>query len=77
MVEDFNSPVKVIIGETIREADGLAMSSRNKYLSPHDRELAPLLFRSLSAAKDLYMRGECNSSRITKEYCSNSFPLLF
>jgi pantoate--beta-alanine ligase len=49
MVRDLDVPVQLVFGETIREADGLAMSSRNSYLTPEQRELAPVLHRALEA----------------------------
>ncbi|MCJ7591751.1 MAG: pantoate--beta-alanine ligase [Woeseiaceae bacterium] len=49
MSQDLNLPVKIITGETFREKDGLAMSSRNQYLSEEDRAKAPALFKVLSA----------------------------
>jgi pantoate--beta-alanine ligase len=66
LVEDFNSPVRVVIGKTVREADGLAMSSRNKYLSPRDRELAPMLYKALSFAQQLFANGERNATILRK-----------
>ncbi len=58
MTRDLNFPVEVIVCPTVREADGLAMSSRNKYLEGEDRQTATVLFRALSAAKELYEGGE-------------------
>ncbi len=58
MVRDLNLPVEIVVGETMREADGLAMSSRNVYLSAEDRNAAPILYRALCAARDAYLRGE-------------------
>jgi pantoate--beta-alanine ligase len=49
MVSDFNLPVKLHILSTIREADGLAMSSRNAYLNPQERAAATVLYRALQA----------------------------
>lgn len=49
MVEDLNVPIELSFEETTREADGLAMSSRNAYLDPGQRVIAPELFRSISA----------------------------
>jgi pantoate--beta-alanine ligase len=57
MVKDLNFPIEIILCPTIRESDGLAMSSRNVYLSPQDRESAVVLFKALSAAEDAYGRG--------------------
>lgn len=51
MVRDLDVPVRLVFAETIREADGLAMSSRNIYLSYDERELAPVLHRALLAGK--------------------------
>jgi pantoate--beta-alanine ligase len=47
MVRDLDVPVRLVFGETIREADGLAMSSRNSYLTPDQRAVAPVLHRAL------------------------------
>jgi len=57
MTRDLNFPIEVIVCATVREADGLAMSSRNKYLEGDDRKAARVLFRALSAAKDAYEKG--------------------
>jgi pantoate--beta-alanine ligase len=48
MVDDLNLSVKVLVGSTIREDDGLAMSSRNQYLTEDERTIAPALYRSLT-----------------------------
>jgi pantoate--beta-alanine ligase len=50
MVRDLNVPVSVIGVETVREADGLAMSSRNRLLTPAERRIAPLLYQALQLA---------------------------
>ena len=50
MVADLDFPVRIEVRPTVREADGLAMSSRNAYLAPADRERAPALHRALAAA---------------------------
>jgi len=65
MVRDLNFPIDVIIGETMREPDGLAMSSRNIYLSPDERKRAPLLYKALSKGKQLYLGGERDAQKIT------------
>ena len=52
-VEDLDMPLTVSIVPTVREADGLAMSSRNAYLTPEERLAAPVVYRSLCAARDL------------------------
>jgi pantoate--beta-alanine ligase len=51
IVRDLDVPVRLVFGETIREADGLAMSSRNSYLSPDQRAVAPVLHRALRAGE--------------------------
>lgn len=61
MTEDLNIPTEIIICPTVREEDGLAMSSRNSYLSPDEREAANVLFRALSAAKEAFDRGAKDS----------------
>ena len=58
MAVDLNFPLEVIVCPTTREADGLAMSSRNKYLGEAERKAATVLFRALSAANEAYERGE-------------------
>ena len=58
MVRDLNFPVEIISLPTVREADGLALSSRNKYLDPEDRTRATCLSRALAAAWHAYQGGE-------------------
>jgi pantoate--beta-alanine ligase len=67
MVRDLNFPLEVVICPIVREADGLAMSSRNKYLSEADREAATVLFRALSAAKKLYEGGERSAEALREK----------
>jgi len=57
MVRDLNLDVEIVAGEIIREKDGLAMSSRNVYLDPVEREQATCLFRSLLLAQDMVKAG--------------------
>jgi pantoate--beta-alanine ligase len=52
MVNQFNLPIELVAGETVREADGLAMSSRNAFLSPAERSEAPRLFRVLQRTRN-------------------------
>jgi pantoate--beta-alanine ligase len=66
MTEDLNLPVDVVGCALIRERDGLARSSRNAYLSKHDRRAAPVLFRSLVAAADAVTRGERDPRRVVE-----------
>ncbi len=58
MLEDLNAGVRVLVCPTVREKDGLAMSSRNSYLSPDERHRALGISRSLFLARDLVRRGE-------------------
>jgi len=58
MVRDLDVPVELAFGETMRESDGLAMSSRNAYLSPGDRALAPRFREALAAGAAAVERGE-------------------
>jgi len=66
MVKDLHMKVKIEMCPTIREHDGLAMSSRNSYLSPKERRAGISLFRSLQRAKILVSKGEFSSSRIRR-----------
>lgn len=58
MVRDLDQPVQIVACPTARESDGLAMSSRNSYLTPDERRAAPALFRALLAARELWAHGE-------------------
>jgi pantoate--beta-alanine ligase len=64
MVADLNFPLEIVVGPTVREPDGLAMSSRNVYLNPEERQAALVLYRSLNAAKELWDRGERRGSAL-------------
>ena len=67
MTRDLNFPIEIVICPIVREPDGLAMSSRNVYLDPEQRKAATVLFRSLSAAKDLYEGGERDGNKIREK----------
>lgn len=58
MVRDLSFPLAVVVCPTMRESDGLAMSSRNAYLDPEQRRAATVLFRALSVAREAYLAGE-------------------
>ncbi len=64
MVRDLNMPTEIVVVPTVRDGDGLALSSRNVYLSPKQRAAAPVLFRSLQAAQRSYGAGERNASAL-------------
>lgn len=64
MVRDLNVPVEVVGVPTIREASGLALSSRNSYLTPEQRERAVILFRALRAVQDAAVTGERETARL-------------
>lgn len=57
MVRDLDIPVRLLFGETLREEDGLAMSSRNAYLSREERAKAPVLYRALRAGREAITHG--------------------
>lgn len=64
LVRDLNIPTEIAVGETIREADGLAMSSRNVYLTGPQRAAAPILFKALTEVHRLFESGERNSDML-------------
>jgi len=65
MAQDLDVPIEVRICPTVREADGLAMSSRNRYLSEPERERSLTLWRSLQLAVELFTRGERDAEIVT------------
>jgi pantoate--beta-alanine ligase len=64
MVADLNFPLKLVVAPTVREADGLAMSSRNKYLEAEQRAQAVILYHALQAAKLAVKRGGVPAVRL-------------
>jgi pantoate--beta-alanine ligase len=64
MVRDLNFPVGILVAPTVRDPDGLAMSSRNRYLSPKERELGLILSKALFAMRDAFGRGERRASAL-------------
>jgi pantoate--beta-alanine ligase len=66
MVKDLSYPIKIEVCPIVREADGLAMSSRNVYLDPRERRAATVLSRSLEAAKHAYAAGERDAAQIRR-----------
>lgn len=67
LVTDLNVPVTIVGVRTVREDDGLAMSSRNRRLSPEERALAPALYRALEAAAARISAGAADPASITRE----------
>lgn len=66
LVKDLNLPLEIVPCETVREPDGLAMSSRNVYLSPEERRAATVLYRALCAGRDAILSGERDGIKIQK-----------
>ena len=77
MVRDLNFPVEVMLGPIVRESDGLAMSSRNRYLAPDERRQALCLRRALDEASRLAASGERSVARLkaAMESVIGSYPL--
>jgi len=67
MARDLNFPIEIVVCPIVREADGLAMSSRNVYLDEAHRKAATVLFRSLSAAKEMYENGERDAETLRRK----------
>jgi len=70
MVKDLDMDLEVVTCPTMREEDGLAMSSRNTYLDPEQRKAAAVLYRSLMTAQELRLRGEMDAAVIRREMTS-------
>jgi len=64
MVRDLNYPIDIVVCPIVREADGLAMSSRNVYLNPDERSSAPVLSRSIGLAHQMFDQGERDGASI-------------
>jgi pantoate--beta-alanine ligase len=64
MAHDLDFPLEIVVCPTVREADGLALSSRNTYLTPDQRAAAPVLYRALCAARDAWQGGEHDGERL-------------
>jgi len=69
MVRDLNCPVEIVACTIVREADGLAMSSRNAYLDPQQRSQALVLYRSLLRVRKLWEGGESSAAKLVAAGC--------
>jgi len=70
MVADLNMGVEIVVVPTVRESDGLAMSSRNIYLSSRERQAATILFKALTLARQLRQGGEKYAEKIRRQMTS-------
>ncbi len=64
MTHDLSYPIEIVVCPILREGDGLAMSSRNSYLSPEERQSATVLYRALTAAQTAFTGGEKNAEKL-------------
>ena len=64
MVRDLNFPIQIIVAPIVRESDGLAMSSRNFYLTPEERQQAPIIFNALQAARENVKNGLTDANQV-------------
>jgi pantoate--beta-alanine ligase len=72
IVRDLNFPVQLVVCPIVRESDGLALSSRNRYLSPDERQRALILSRALAAVRQLAQQGE-NSAEVLRAALLRTF----
>ncbi len=70
MVSDLNLGIDILVVPTVREEDGLAMSSRNIYLNPRERQAATILFKALDLARQLRRNGENDANKLRKQMTS-------
>jgi pantoate--beta-alanine ligase len=66
LVEDLALPIEVVVCPTVREADGLAISSRNRALSPAERAAAPVLYRALEEGRGVIAAGERDGEAVRR-----------
>lgn len=77
LVQDLNMPIEIINVDTVREADGLAISSRNSYLSTSERRIAPQLYIALCTARDAIFAGKLNFRTIEQQHLKQLNSLGF
>jgi pantoate--beta-alanine ligase len=70
MVTDLNLAIDIVVVPTVREQDGLAMSSRNTCLSPRERQAATILFKALASVQELWEGGENDAGKLRKQMTS-------
>jgi pantoate--beta-alanine ligase len=79
MVTDLYCPVKILVGPIVREHDGLALSSRNAYLTADERAVAPTIYRGIQKVESLFKKGVRNTSELLstlqQEYRTSSLIL--
>jgi pantoate--beta-alanine ligase len=64
LVRDFALPIRIVVAPTIRNPDGLAISSRNAYLDPSQRQVAPVIYQAITEAARAFTEGETNPARL-------------
>jgi pantoate--beta-alanine ligase len=67
MVADLNMPLRIVVCPTVREPDGLAMSSRNRYLTTHQRKFATMIYQSLQDCRRMIEQGVRDSNKLTAQ----------
>lgn len=70
VVADFNMNLEIVVVPTVRESDGLALSSRNTHLNPEERQAATVLFKALTLAQQLWQNGEKDADKIREAMTS-------
>lgn len=70
MAADLNLAIDIVVVPTVRESDGLAISSRNIYLSPEERRAATILFKALTSARQSWQGGENDANKLRKQMTS-------